>query len=413
MRKIAEEIDRKINEFSELKEWEVVFWLNEKLSEARRKEKIEYFESITKTLPKAIILTFGVDDYRSVIFKVTATTYERIAEGIASRHPTDRVRPREQMGVPVKDLIENKKEHIYIEHAIEDSRTDYMKQLVIDERINDIYYTRVTTPSGEWVIVVDGVGEKNIDIEKRKFLDSLGEIIQKIEEELNEIKKEIRTTTRYTRIHTIEYLIGLLFHLFRNKMMSMGGLCRRINKTAISNGTNGDCNKCIQKTQMVAADAEELRKIFKDFDDALMDIKKATILNMEKISACEIVKDVINIHRDVLVEIEPILDTYMINTDKRKSVKAICRLIESLISQNKNSISIAVEKEKKEVKLIIKQKDIDTSRLQRIIHSTGVDRRFDHSRSAFKVIISSILLPEMGVSLSIKDDCIELLFPQI
>jgi signal transduction histidine kinase len=413
MKKIVEEIDLKIEKFCKLKEWEVVFWLNEKLCEARKKEKVEYFESITKMLPKAIILVFGTEDYRSVIFKITDKTYERVSEAIPERHPKNKISDREKMSDPIRDLIENKKEHIYIKKAIKDPRTQYMKQLIIDENINDIYYTRVTTPSGEWVIVVDGVGKKNIDLEKRKFLDSLGEIIQKIEEELDEVKKEIRTTTRKTRIGTIAYLSGLLIHLFRNKMMSIGGLCKRLNKTASSNGDNGDCLKCKQKTEMVATETERLKEIFKDFDDALLDIEKAAILNIEKISACELINDVIDIHRDVLVEVKPTPDSCIIATDKRKSVKAICRIIENLIRQNKNTIKISVKKQAETIKLIIKQENINTAHLRKIVNAPGTDRMIDHSISDFHVIISSILLPEMGVSLNVKDNYIELLFPQI
>ena len=410
---MVNEIDQKIEKFCKLKEWEVVFWLNEKLCEAKKEEKIEYFESITKMLPKAIILVFGVEDYRSVIFKVTDTTYERVAEGIVSRHPHERIRTREQMGIPIKDLIENKKEHIYIESAILDPRTEYMRELVINERISDIYYTRVTTPSGEWVIVVDGVGEKNIDIDKRKFLDSLGEIIQKIEEELDEIRKEMRITRCKIQSGTTTYLIGLLLHLFRNKMMSIGGLCRILYKTAATNGDNGSCYKCKEKSQIVLTETQKIEDIFKHFDEAINDIKKAAVLNIEQIPICEIVKDVIDIHRDTLVEVEPMMDNHLIATDRRKSVKAICRVIDYIIRQNKKPVMLSIERQKEFIKLILKQENIDTLNLQKIIDSPGSDRMFNHSLFDFRVIISSILLPEMKVSLNIEKRYIELLFPQI
>ena len=59
---------------------------------------------------------------------------------------------------------------------------------------------------------------KKIELERTEVLTRIGPKI---------IGKEVIET----QIGTIDYLLNLLAHLFRNKITAMGGLCRRIDKT--------------------------------------------------------------------------------------------------------------------------------------------------------------------------------------
>ena len=77
------------------------------------------------------------------------------------------------------------------------------------------------------------------------------EILARIGKEL--IGKEIIAA----QIGTIDYLLNLLSHLFRNKITAMGGLCRRIDKIAGA-GNNGhcdNCQQCAEKTRNVLKEA--------------------------------------------------------------------------------------------------------------------------------------------------------------
>ena len=168
--RIATNVERKISNHETLHEWEIIIWVEQKIKQAQEQAGVSSFAEIIKKLPLAILLAFDSNDYRSAIFKINETPLERVAEGISARHPEQRVLYREKMSGLLWEIVEDEKEYLYIENAALDPRTNYMAELVRDANINDIYFTKVKTQSGVWVIVVDGISPQKIDEVKKDFL---------------------------------------------------------------------------------------------------------------------------------------------------------------------------------------------------------------------------------------------------
>ncbi len=420
MDKIAKNVERKLFNHESLRKWEIIIWVEQKIKQAQEQEEVSSFEEIIKKLPLAIMLAFDSDHYRSVIFKITETTLERIAEGISARHPEERAFNREKLSGPLRELIEDEKDNLYIENASLDPRTNYMAELVRDANINDIYFTKVETQSGIWVIVVDGISPRKIDQEKKAFLAVLCNKIEKIELARDEIlarigKEIIGKEIIETQIGTIDYLLNLLSHLFRNKITSMGGLCRRIDKIAVTgnNGNSGDCESCSEKSKNVVKEAREIEKILLQFDLALADIKKATVINFESIPLTSLIKDIQteDPNNDFLIELEDPQTEFALLTDKRKTVKAICRMVQKLTQDNKRPITVAATRINKEkIKISLKQQGINTENLARLVNIRENGNAKNHSLIDFVVIISSCLLPELGIKIEIDKTVVEFTF---
>jgi len=137
-----------------------------------------------------------------------------------------------------------------------------------------------------------------------------------------------------TQIGTIDYLLNLLSHLFRNKITVMGGLCQRIDKIAGAgnNGRSDNCQNCVEKARNVLREAREIEKILIQFDLALADIKKATVLNIENIPLSKLIHEIQteNPKNDFFIEMEDPQAEFTLVTDRRKTVKAICRMVQKL-----------------------------------------------------------------------------------
>jgi hypothetical protein len=420
MEELAMNVERKISNHDSLHEWEIIIWVDQKIKQAQEQAEISSFEEIIKKLPLAIILAFDSDHYRSAIFKITATTFERIAEGISTRHPKERIFHRDEMPDPFRELVENAKKDLYIENASLDPRTNYMAELVRDANINDIYFTKVETLSGVWVIVVDGIIPRKIDAGKKAFLAVLCHKIQKIELARNEIlarigKELIGKEIIATQIGTIDYLLNLLSHLFRNKVTAMGGLCRRIDKIAVAgnNGHGGDCEKCAEKSQNVVKEAREIEQILIQFDHALADIKKATVINIETILLTSLISDIQaeDPGHDFLIALENPQAEFALLTDKRKTVKAIYRMVQKLTQDNKMPITVAARRVGKEkIKISLNQPGMDTENLARLVNIRENGNAKNHSLRDFVVIISSCLLPELGIKIEIDKTVVEFTF---
>ncbi len=419
MKEIVQSVEKKIRELSYLTEWEIIIWIDEKLKEAETKKSLDQFEEIINQLPKAVALAFGISHYRCVLFKVTETTYERVAEAITDRHPKDRIFPREKMSNPIRFLIEKGMQNIYIENPAKDERTKYMLKLITDKNINDIYYSKVETLSGTWILVVDGIIPRKIDHKKMFFLDTLCRKIQIIEKERVELEKKVGKKIVETQVGTVAYLLNLLSHLCRNKITSIGGLCRRIDKIAAGNngngGNNGNCQGCFTKTQKVVQEAGAIEEIFRQLDIALHDIKKGTTLNIETVPLSALINDLHDEDpaRDFLIEfINPEKD-FLLLTDKRKAVKAVCRILSKIAQYNKKPIKISAKKVgKNNIKIFIEQEGIDTDPLKKLIRVYGNEEITDHSMKDFMVIVSSTLLPELGAKLDVRKNNIILTFPE-
>lgn len=412
-------IEEKILQLSPVEKWEIMFWASQKLRYAVEKETTKHFESIIYLLPRAVILSFGLE-YRCVIFKITDTTYERISEAIPERHFKDRIFPREKMPPPIKELVENEGvNHIYIENALEDERTQYMKQLAKDAGIKDIYYTKVKTPSGIWILVVDGTTKK-IDVKKQDFLDMLGLVIRNIEEELAEIRSEISESVKKTKIGVTSFLIRFLQHTIRNKLMAAEWCCKSINNFAVKNGNGssngGDCRKCQPKVNVIYKEFRELTKTLNTLSEILHDIEKGEELHIKDTYFSEIFDGIINIDREALVEMEGELERdLMLSTDTRKATKALCRIIDQLILNNKNPVKISIQRiAPGKVKVLITQKDIDTKKLGMLINISPDCRMIlDHSFEDFKVFVSATFLSELDVNLKTTPEAVEIIFPEV
>ena len=417
---IAKNVERKMSNHEPLRRWEILIWVDLKIKQAQEQAEVSSFEEIIKKLPLAILLAFDSDHYRSVIFKITETTLERIAEGISSRHPEERVFHREKMPAPLRELVEDEKDNLYIENASLDPRTNHMAELVRDANINDIYFTKVETQSGVWVIVVDGIFPQKIDKGKKAFLTVLCNKIKKIELARNDVlarigKEIIGKEIIETQIGTIEYLLNLLSHLFRNKITAMGGLCRRIDKIAGAghNGHNGECKKCSEKSKNVVKEAREIEKILIQFDLALADIKKATVIKIEAIPLTRLLSDIQteDPSSDFLIELEDPQTEFALLTDKRKTVKAICRMVRKLTQYNKRPVTVSAKRiNKEEIKISLKQRGINTENLARLVNIRENGNAKNHSLNDFVVIISSCLLPELGIKIEIDKTAVDFTF---
>jgi hypothetical protein len=418
--RIAINVERKMSKHEALHEWEIIIWVEQKIKQAQEQAGASSFAEIIKKLPLAIVLAFDSEHYRSAIFKISETTLERAAEGISARHPEQRVLHCEKMSGPLRELVEDEKEYLYIENAALDPRTNYMAELVRDANINDIYFTKVETQSGVWVIEVDGISPRKIDEEKKDFLAVLCNKIKKNElaryEILARIGKEIiGKEIIETQIGTIDYLLNLLSHLFRNKVTAMGGLCRRIDKIA-GNGNNGhsdNCQKCAEKTRNVVREAREIEKILIQFDLALAEIKKATVINIEPIPLTRLIREIQteNPNTDFLIELEDPQTEYALLTDRRKTVKAICRMVQKLTQDNKELITVAATRINQEkIKISLKQNGMNTENLASLVNIRENGNAKNHSLSDFVVIISSCLLPELGIKIEIDKAVVEFTF---
>ena len=411
----ALDIEQKMEEMLPLERREIMLWVNQKMSAARKKETVKYFESIINKLPRAIVLNLGIEDYRCVIFKITDSTYERVAEDIFERHNKERIFPREKMPPPIKELVENKKESIYIKDARTNPLTQYMHALVINAGIKDIYYTKVTTPSNIWIIVVDGTGAGQIDERKRDFLDILAYVIQNIEEDLSEIKMEVKKSVVKTKLGVTTFLLDLLNHLLGNKTVIIELGCKQLNKTATANGSNngGSCQKCLPKTQAILREFEALTEILTQFGAALHDIKKGGKFNIVDITFREIFEEFADIYRDVFVELETAGENFLVSTDRRKTVKALCRIIEQLSQRNKQPIKISVSRlVPGKIKVLIVQADISTEKLDKLINLSDCYQITDHSFKDFTVFLSATFLAEMDVFLKTNKNSVEMVFPE-
>ena len=235
------------------------------------------------------------------------------------------------------------------------------------------------------------------------------EILARIGKEI--ISKEIIET----QIGTIDYLLNLLSHLFRNKITAMGGLCRRIDKIAgdDNNGNSDNCQKFTEKTRNVLREAREIEKILIQFDLALADIKKATALNIESIPLTRLIREIQteNPNNDFIIELEDPQTEFSLLTDRRKTVKAICRMVKKLTEDNKEIITVAANRINQEkIKISLNQSGMNTESLASLVNIRENGNAKNHSLDDFIVIISSCLLPELGIKIEIERGLVEFTF---
>ena len=412
MDRITENIERRMFIQESLQKWEVIIWVDQKIKQAQEQAEATSFEEIIEKLPLAIMLAFDSNHYRSAIYKITETTLERIAEGTSARPQVEIIFDREKMSSPLRDFVEGEKNNLYIENASLDPRTSYMSELVRDANINDIYFTKVETSSGVWVIVVEGIYPQKIDEEKKDFLAVLCNRIRKIELERAETLASIGKEIIATRIGTIAYLLNLLAHLFRNKITAMGGLCIKIDKIA-GTCSDVDCGKCCTKTHSVIKGAREMEQILVQFDHALAELTKATVINVEPIPLPRLIKEIQaeDPSNDFIMELEDPQTDFSLLLDRRKTVKALYRMVKKLTQDNKSPIVVAARRiDEEKIKITLKQKEMNTDNLARLVNMSESGNAKDHSLSDFVVIISCCMLPELGIKIGIDKNVVEFAF---
>jgi hypothetical protein len=411
MDRIATNIERRMFTHNSLQKWEVIIWVDQKIKEAQEQAEISSFEEIIEKLPLAIMLAFDYH-YRSAIYKITDTTLERIAEGASAGLQEEIIFDREKMSSPLRDFVEGEQNNLYIENASLDPRTSYMFDLIRDANINDIYFTKVETRSEVWVIVVEGIYPQKIDEEKKDFLAVLCNRIRKIELERAETLASIGKEIIATRIGTIAYLLNLLAHLFRNKITAMGGLCIKIDKIA-GTCSDVDCGKCCKKTHSVIKGAREMEQILVQFDHALAELTRATVINIEPIPLPRLIKEIQaeDPSNDFIMELEDPQTDFSLLLDRRKTVKALYRMVKKLTQDNKSPIVVAARRiDKEKIKITLKQKEMNTDNLARLVNMSESGNAKDHSLSDFVVIISCCMLPELGIKIGIDKNMVEFAF---
>ncbi len=384
--KILEKVESSIQKIDDpslfLEKWEVLIWIMEKI-------RLGQFDDLVSKLPKALILSLegGVAGNRVIISKVTDKEYKILSVGIKDRHPAERIFSLEQIPPPMETLLKGKEKSILITDPINDPLTQYMRGLVENEKINTIYYTMVQTFYGTWFIVVDSTGTKRgISNEEKNFLDAISEKIMIAENEKRETEKNFEKSKKQTTL----YLLGLFVKIFQDNIMAIGGLSRRLHKTA-SQKNGGACEKCFQKSHAIKTEAEKINKIIKIFQEAIHDISMANQMNYSEISFSEIIQQlaVSDISANVRV-------------DKRKVEKFLNRIppfkkCEFSEKDNFVKISFSVNEESKKT-------------WERVLFRKKKGEINPYTPEDFLLLISVMLFKEMEGIIKIQEDKILLYF---
>lgn len=86
-------------------------------------------------------------------------------------------------------------------------------------------------------------------------------------------------------------------------------------------------------------------------------------------------------------------------------------MVKKLSQYNKNPITVSAKKVNKEkIKISLKQREINTENLARLINVRLNGNAIDHSLNDFVLMISSSLLPEMGIKLEIDKNKVDFTF---
>ncbi len=325
----VEIIEERIKKLKPIKPWEVMYWTQQKLKQARENGNKKLFDVIIELLPRAIILALGFDTHRSVIFQITEKEYNRVADCISSRHPPEKRFSRQKIPSPIKELVENGHKDIYISDPLNDSRSAYMRKLVEDANINAIYYTKVDISDNEtYVLVVDAAGERTeINEDERRFLDILCQVIKEVEEERARREKEIIGIVENRRKEMAIFLLGMIHHIFRNKVMSIGGLAKNLNESLCR---EGDCilSKKQAFLKAIVNDSQNLESILKDFAGLTERLRQG--YSLQKCSLIEILPPLSQEESKIIEDVIVITDleraSLLIKSLTEKLQDALCRI---------------------------------------------------------------------------------------
>jgi hypothetical protein len=114
---------------------------------------------------------------------------------------------------------------------------------------------------------------------------------------------------------------------------------------------------------------------------------------------------------DFLIELEDPQTEFALLTDKRKTVKAICRMVKKLTQHNKRPVTVSAKRISREkIKISLKQRGINTENLARLVNIRENGNAKNHSLIDFVVIISACLLPELGIKIEIDKTAVDFTF---
>ncbi|MCD4705683.1 hypothetical protein K8R61_01220 [bacterium] len=285
------------------------------------------------------------------------------------------------MPPPISAVL--KKGNIHITNPNANPLTEYMVKLVYDEQINTIYYTRVKTPRGTYILVVDSTGEKTtIDEDEKLFIYSIGQEIVEVEKEKQ--RKEEKNK------ETISFLLGLLLHLFRNKITAIGGLSNRIQKISAKNKAGSECDKCREKTAKILKETINIEATINLFQDALHDIQKAETLVLESRPFCDVIKP-------------------LAITNIQTSVKVDGRKVEKFLERIPPPPNISMMEEDQYIKISFPLEDEGMWRTALSMRpQNGIKNNY--SENEFLLLISIILFQNMGGKIKLLDGFVNIFF---
>lgn len=413
-------IQEKISQLRELKKWEVLAWLEimmekiQAIDGTNEKKSIEIIEKMVDRLPLVLILAMegGIICNRCAIISVLPCNKQarRISEGIPTRHPLEKDFSLTPL---LESLIAGKEERIYISDPRTNELTKEQKDLVEKAGINAIYFVKANTLIGNIVIAVDATGtKKEFSLEEREFLDTISRFLGKIETEKEKLKMNLEQVARETKINTIGYFTAAIIHLLRNRMVTIGGLCRRIGmEVKNGNGVDG----IVQKSNVINRQVTETERILMSLSELSHNLSKLGVLHLHACPIKSIVDFLFNFSQQEEITINDQCHDARgerFNTDQRKLVKALLAVIKKL-KRNELPIVISLKQTEKNFSVMINQKSGNFQSLESMhslaksyeIEALSVLSPDDLNLSAYLVV-----LPQISDSFEIKNDSLTITF---
>ncbi len=401
-RKIEETIDICFNQKTglapqkKIRKWELLNWVQYKI-------KVGELDDLIQKLPKGLILTLegGVKNNRAIISQVTEKEYRIVSTGIDQRHPPQRIFPANAIPPPLAALIRGEEDEIYITDPLSNPLTQYMRELIVNEKINALYYTMVKSLHGIWFIIIDATNDKRtISKEERLFIHTINREIIEIEKEKKDIEEKSKTLALLIETKTISQILELQSHLFGNSQMVMGGLIKRMCQKACQN-SNGSCQECEEKTKHILTHSSKIDDLLRVFSTIANDIKKSTQVNKSTFTLREIALPIQEKFPSLKIN-NPALK---LESDKRKLEKAIHRIIRQIYQEN-NPPEITGQKGK----IIIEQKGKDLGKLKKYSSFSFLDEEeTQHNIEILELITSFLVLKKIGVELNFQKEKIEII----
>ena len=394
-----ERIQEKISQLKELRKWEVLCWLDLMLEKAQindEKRSLEILENIIRKLPLAIILSLkgGIIHNRCVIILVSVRNKQakRIAEGISTRHPFNRDFRVTKL---LQSLVNDEKNSIYISDPKENELVEKQRELIKRENITAIYFVKAKTLLGNIVIAMDATGAKEeFSQDERDFLDTISRFLGRIETERERLKMGMDKIARETRINTLGFFVAAISHLFRNGIMTIGGLCNRIEIDV----KNGDTERLKMKSGIINREAKKISAILQSLAELSHNLSQLETLRLQEYPIGLFMKFISdNLNGISINNYCEVCANSLFKTDQRKLEKAVVAIINNL-RQTDLPITIDVYREKTTFSIKISQCGGDFQKLQNMqllaktyeIEALSVLSAEDLNLSAYLIVLPQI-----------------------